>query len=176
MNLQFPQNIVLAVADAIKAWNPAPDEDTPYVPGEDHIEVFMRPLRNGDPRVSAGVYASSWNPNEQSYEMGTATLGGGRQEATLNQYTIAVQTLIVHTDEVEGLTRSSIVAKRARDTLLRNPTVGVQLTQLSATDSNGLTERVMRRWVKTQRFISNELRGSFTYLSVLELTIETETF
>ncbi len=175
MQLGFPNNIVVTIADAIKGWNPTVEPPEVYVPTEEHVEVFMRPLRNGDPRLAVGVFASSWAPNDQSYEMGGAVLGGGRQEATLNQYVITVQTLVVDTDEIRGLTRSTVVAKRARDMLLRNPYLGVELSSLSATDLSGLTERTQRRWVKTQRFISTELQGSFTYLAALEFTIETET-
>lgn len=175
MELQFPYNIVDTIAQRVQEWNPTPPPGEPYVPDEEHVEVFRRPLRQGDPRLAVGVYASSWAPNEQSYESGGATLGGYRHEPTLNQYTVTVQSLVLDHDEMRGLARSSVVAKRLRDTLLRDPVLGVRLTQLSVTDENGLTERSQRRWIRTQRFISTEVQGSFTYLAALELTIETET-
>lgn len=167
-DLHFPNNIVTTIAAAIENLN------TPGDPNA--IQVFKRLLRKGDPKLSAGVFASLWQPNEQSYEMGgLATLGGMRQEATLNQYIVSVQSLVIDMDEANGLAVSSLFAKTLRDMLLRDPVVGVALSTLSVTGPNGLTERVQRRWVRTQRYISNEVQGSWTYLASLELTIETET-
>lgn len=162
----FPNNIVKVIADATEALNTPGDPDGIY--------VTKRPLRSSDPKLSAGVFASQWMPNEDSYEMGNA-LGGYRQDATLNQYIISLQALVMDMDELQGLARHSVFAKTLRDMLLRNPTVGVALSTLSTTGTDGLTERVGRRWVRTQRYISNEISGSFIYLATLEFTIETET-
>lgn len=167
-DLQFPNNVVKVIADELVKLNGDP-------PDPNGISVFRRPLRQGDPKLSAGIFASLWLPNEQSYEIGGATLGGMRQEATLNQYVISIQTLVMDADETRGLAVSAAFAKTVRDMLLRNPHVGVALSSLSVTDANGLTERVHRRSIRTQRYISNEVQGSWTYLASLELTIETET-
>lgn len=165
--LYFPNNVVKMVHDFIVERGGSSDPEG--------LHVFMRPLRKTDPKLSVGVFASLWFPDEQSYEIGGATLGGMRQEPTLQQYVMSIQGLVVDGDEERGLAKSSAMAKMLRDMFLRDPHVGVALSGLSIVGADGLTERVKRRWIRTQRYISNEVQGSWTYLSSLELTIETET-
>lgn len=166
-SVQFPNNAVLAISTGIDALNTVSDPEK--------IVVVRRPLRTTDPKLTAGVFASSWAPNEDSYEIGQGMGGGYRHEPTLQQYIITIQTLVMDMDEMRGLAKSSAFAKTVRDVLLRDPSVGVALSSLRATGVNNLTESARRRWVRTQRYLSNEIQGSFVYLSTLEITIETET-
>lgn len=159
----FPNNVVLVLADKAKLIDPP------------ETEVFRRALRPSDPRQCIGIFASQWIPNEDSFEMGGGTLGGYRQETTLQQYLISIQAMVLDMDEVRGLTKHSILAKMTRDMLLRDPSVGVALAALSVTDAYGLIERTKRRWVRTQRYVSNEISGEWVYLATIEFLIETET-
>jgi hypothetical protein len=58
--------------------------------------------------------------------------------------------------------------------LYRDTTLRIAFPQLVVTDL-GVTERVKRWGVQQQRFFSNELAGTWVYLSNLEFFIETET-
>lgn len=161
----FPNNVVITLAEKAAEL-------------DEEIVVLKRPLRASDPNVAVGIFASQWSPDESSYEIGqNATLGGGaRHEATISQYLISIQALVKDMDEIRGLNKHSVLAKMVRDMLLRDPHTGVALTMLSVTDESGQhTERVQRRKVRTQRYISNEISGSWLYLATLEFLIETET-
>lgn len=159
----FPNNVVLVLSEKANLI--------------DHPEtkVFRRSLRASDPRQSIGIFASQWIPNDDSFEMGGGTLGGYRQETTLQQYLISVQAMVLDMEETRGLIKHSILAKMVRDMLLRDPSTGVALAALSVTDAYGLIERTKRRWVRTQRYVSNEISGEWVYLATLEFLIETET-
>lgn len=157
----FPNNVVSVIRDGVAA--------LPY-----NFFTTTRPLRTSDPGESVAVFASTWAPDVRSKETGQ-TLGGGRNEFTVQTYAITLQGMVSDMDENRGLSRSSILAKILRDVLLRNAEVGVALASLSVTDVYGLTERVGNRSVQTQRFMSNEISGNWLYLSTLEFLIETET-
>ena len=162
----FPNNVVLVLDQHFKTL-------------DEEVHVEKRPLRGTDPNVCVGIFASQWVPDEDSHEMSGAVLGGGGmaawQEPTLQEYIISVQALVKDMDEIRGLSKHSVLAKMCRDMLLRNPTVGVALTSLSVTDSSGVTERLKRRRVRTQRYVSNEITGTWLYLATIEFMIETET-
>lgn len=157
--LFFPQNVVTLVAENMKRI----DED---------LEVFRRPLRESDPTQSIGVFGAQWAPDEDSYEM----RGGpaGRHEPTIQQYTLGVQAFIIDMDEDRGLAVHSVLAKLVRTMLLSDPDLHVGLAGL-VTTIGGTTERAARWGVRPQRLISNELSGSWIYLSTLEFWLDTHT-
>lgn len=155
----FPNNIVSLLKTRIIAL----DSD---------LFVVQRPLRESDPNQSVGIVAANWIPNEESYEM----LGApqGRHEPTLQNYSITVQAFVRHGDEEKGLATHSVLSKMLRAMLYRDNALRVGLALLSA-EMNGATEIAQRWGVRQQRYFSNELQGSWLYLSNLEFWLETQT-
>ncbi|QEM40906.1 MAG: hypothetical protein [Phage AS32] len=152
----FPQNVVNVLGDVL----PSVDSDVVFLP---------RPLRPSDPHMSLGVYGTVWMPDEESYEMGHIAPG----EATLGNYQIGIQTLVKDGDSQRGLNISSILSYRLRTVLYRNEPLRLALGSLNVQDGN-FNER-MRRWkIRSQRFMSNDIEGSFVTTSVMDLWIETE--
>jgi hypothetical protein len=111
-------------------------------------------------------------PDESSFEMRGAPLG--RHEPTLQQYLITVQGFVKDMDEERGLDVHAVLSKRLRAMLYRDDPLRVGLLALSVV-MNGSTERAKRFGVRTQRYVSNEINGSWLYLSTLEFWLETET-
>jgi len=152
----FPQNFVNVVGPVIAAIDP----DIVYLP---------RPLRPSDPNLSVGVYGTIWQPDEESYEIGHHPSA----EATLNTYQVGVQTLVKDGDSQRGLNINSILSYRIRTVLYRNEPLRLALGSLKVED--GTFKESMRRWgIRTQRYMSNDIEGSFVTTSVLDLWIETE--
>lgn len=134
--------------------------------------VVRRPLRDSDSTQSVGVYGSQWDPEEDSYEM--RGVPAGRHEPTLSRYLITVQAFVKDMDEERGLVVHSILSKMVRSMLYRDNTLRVGLLALSVV-MNGSTERTKRFGVNRQNYVSNELSGTWLYLSTLEFMLETET-
>ena len=155
----FPYNIVGAIADELATI-------------DDEIFVIRRPLRESDPVQSIGVFGVQWMPDEESLEM----RGGfpGPSQPTLSQYIISIQIVVKDADEVRGAATHGTLAKIVRTMLYRNEALRVALHQLSSTTA-GSTERTQRFGVRTQRYLSNELQGSWLYMSTIEFWLETET-
>lgn len=155
----FPNNVVKYIALAEQKIDP-------------DIQVFKRALRNTDPQQSIGVFAQSWGPDPQSYEM----MGiGSPQMPTVQEYTLGVQAFIKDSNEERGLAIHSVLSQRVRSVLYTDPSLQVLLAQLSADLGNGFVES-MRRWgVRSARYYSGEISSQMLYLSTLEFWIETET-
>lgn len=154
----FPNNAVLVLAENLQRI----DSD---------LFVARRPLRKTDPNQSIGVYATSWNPNEDSYEfLGVPTA----HQPTLNNYLIGIEAYVKDADEERGLSAHSVLSTSVRAMLYRDPVLLVTLRSLVASTADS-KERLQRFGIRTQRYSSNELQGSFLYLSVLEIWLETET-
>lgn len=155
----FPNNVVNLVAIHSQLIDP-------------DLFVTKRPLRNTDPNQSVGVSAVLWTPDDDSTEM----RGGpyGPSEPTLSTYRIAIQAFIKDMDEIKGLATHSVLSKRVRNMLYRDAQLRIGLASLS-TSMSEVTERAQRWGVATQRYFSNELNGSWLYLSTLEFWLETET-
>lgn len=152
----FPQNFVNMIGPVISAIDP-------------DIKYLMRPLRPSDPHMSVGVYGTLWTPEEDSFEMGHVAPG----EATLNMYQVGVQTLIKDGDSQKLLNISSILSYRIRTVLYRNQPLRLALGSLKVQD--GTFKESLRRWgIRTQRYMTNDLEGTFVTTSVLDLWIETE--
>jgi hypothetical protein len=155
----FPNNAVSIIKDRAQAL----DAD---------LFVVRRPLRETDNIQSVGVFGSQWNPQEGSYEIKGSPLG--RHEPTLSYYLITVQAFVKDMDEERGLATHSVLSKMVRSMLYRDDALRVGLLALSVV-MNGSTERTKRYGVNRQNFVSNELSGSWLYLSTLEFQLETET-
>lgn len=159
----FPQNAILALADRLKVGIPDISDLDPTGKA-----VFTRPLRPSDPAVSAGVFALDWRPDE--YEI----MGRPNGDPTVSTYQIAIQILVKHTDEQEGLSLHSETAKAVRSMLYRDAVLRVALTSLTES-SLGATERALKWGVGQQRFANNEMNGTFLFLTTTELSLQTET-
>lgn len=152
----FPNNIVLQVAERFDQIDP-------------DVSVFRRPLRNTDPQQSIGVFASIWNPDDQSLEM----MGRMPGEPTLQNYMLNVQAFVKDGDEERGLAVHSILSALVRRVLYRDNDLRLALQGLSVA-SDGTTE-ILKRWqVRSQRYVNNDIEGQWLYLSTLELWMETE--
>jgi hypothetical protein len=132
--------------------------------------VCKRPLRASDPVQSIGVYAEQWVPDPTSLEMRGAP---GAQEPTLSTYHISIQCFIKDMDEERGAAVHATLSKRVRAMLYRDDVLRIGLHLLTAT-VEGSTETTKRFGIRTQRYLSNELEGSWLYLSQIESWLETE--
>lgn len=94
-------------------------------------------------------------------------------EPTMQQYVIGLQAFIKDGDEEIGLARHSTLSYAIRSMLYRDAAIRVGFQSLTYT-SNGVTERLRRWGIRSQRFLSNELSGSWLYLSTLEIWAETD--
>lgn len=152
----FPNCIIKVLADRV----PSLDAD---------LFVTRRPLRSSDPNQSVGVFPGQWVPDERSQEMGRINPG----EPTMQQYIVGVQAFIKDGDEEKGLARHSALSYAIRSMLYRDAVIRVGFQSLAYT-SNGVTERLRRWGIRNQRFLGNELSGSWLYLSTLEVWAETD--
>lgn len=152
----FPNNIIKILSDSAQSL----DSD---------LSIFRRPLRTSDPNQSIGIFPGQWVPEERSQEMGRFNPG----EPTLQQYIVGIQAFVKDGDEEKGLARHSALSYAVRSMLYRGAAVRVGFQSLSYT-SNGVTERLRRWGIRSQRFLSNELSGSWLYLSTLEVWAETD--
>jgi hypothetical protein len=152
----FPNNVVTALKTVL----PGIDES---------LQAFSRPLRPSDPNMALGIYATMWAPEEDSYEMGHPF----PHESTLQTYQIGIQTLVKDGDTQRGLAISTILTKRIRAVVYRNQPLRIALGSLYVQDD--VSRESMRRWgIRNQRFMSNDIEGTFVTISVLDLWLETE--
>lgn len=163
-DVSFPNNIILALKTELEKIGP------PSPPDDLGIPVLLRPMRKGDPTQCIGLTAGLWTPQEESYEMNGPY---GQTGATVNNYLIGIQAFIQHTDEEEGLAISSTLSGVVRSKLMFDNDVRAGLAGLVSTEF-GYRERFMRGSIQGQRFMSNEISGSFYHLSNLEFIVETE--
>lgn len=134
--------------------------------------VIGRPLRDSDLPQSIGVYPIMWQPREDSYEMRGGPVG--RSEPTLQRYLIVVQAFVKNMNQEEGISTHAVLSKLVRTVLYRDEPLRVALGSLSWTNGSCI-ERTQRWGISQQRYVSNEIRGEWLYLSSLEFWLETET-
>lgn len=151
MSLDFPENIVEELSITLDTL-------------AEVDKVVHRPLRPTDPNGSIGIYAVDWNPQE--YQI-------GQYDPAVTRYLVAIQSFVKHGDDQEGVALHARMAKKVRVMLYRDDELRVRLGTLSVTE-DGMTERLQRWGVQTQRYLSNEVQGSFMYLAVTEMWVETE--
>jgi hypothetical protein len=154
----FPNNAVTLIANRMKLVDEA-------------MFVFKRPLRVSDPSQSVGVLATLWTPDDESIEM----IGVAPHEPTIQRYELSVQAMVNDSSEERGLARHSVLSEIVRSVLYADPPLRVALATLH-TEIEGVQKRTTRWGVAQQRYFSNELEGSFIYLSTLGFWLETETF
>jgi hypothetical protein len=154
----FPANVIKLIQASIQQY-------------DDGLFVTNRHLRPSDPNESCGVFPVQWQPDNESLEMRGAL---GASEPTIQRYSIGVEVFVKDADEIRGLIRHAMFAKIVRALLYRDDALRVSLQALSVT-LLGTTERMGRYGIRTARYISNEISGSWLYVSTLEFWFETET-
>lgn len=155
---QFPWNAVILISTRLAMVDP-PD-----------VQCFRRRLYNTDPVQAFGCSPASWIGDEESYEMRG---GGNAQEPTIQRYGLVVQAMVKDTKEERGIAAHSQMSKIVRSILLGDIPLRDSLRALYA-DLYGVRERTLRWSIRSQRFLSEELKGQFTYLSTIEVQLETE--
>jgi len=153
----FPYNAVNLLASRFQTIDP-------------ELFVCKRPLRESDPIQAIAVFAEQWVPDTESLEMRGAL---GAQEPTLSTYYISIQCFIKDMDEERGAAIHATLSKRVRAMLYRDDVIRIGLHLLTAT-VEGSTETTKGYGIRTQRYLSNELQGSWLYLSQIESWLETE--
>ncbi len=148
----FPSNII--------------DTITPFLADIPEVtSVVGRPVRIMDPHGTAGIFAGDWNPRE--YEI-------GNEEPSFGRYNLAIQFNTKGTPETVYRAKHADGSKNIRSMLYRDQDLRVALAALSET-TMGVTERYGRFEVVRQRFFSNDMKGSFVFLSHIDLWVETRT-
>jgi hypothetical protein len=153
----FPNNAVSLIGLAAKGIDP-------------DLYVVYRPLKREDTTLAFGVYPALWTPDQESNEM----RGVSASQPTVSRYTLGIQGFIKDMDAERGLNAHSVLSSRIRAMLYGNNALRVGLRTL-VVELDGSTERTLRFGISTQRYLSNELGGSYLYLSTLEFWLETET-
>lgn len=154
----FPNNIIRMIEVRIPS---AIDTD---------LRIFKRPLRPEDPNQSVGLYPNTWNPDEDSFEMSPQM----KNIPTLQDYRILVQSFVRHADEEEAINTHNVLAQRIRAMLYADTTLQLAFAELIDT-SSGKTEKAMRWGPSAQRFMSNEVKGTFLQSSITEFWLQTAT-
>lgn len=149
----FPNNVVIALAEAMEN----------RVDGLRGV-VLKRPLRKIDPGPSVGIFAVDWRP--ESYDI-------GKPDPAIHSYLFGIQALVKNGDEEIGRLEHGLLSKMVRVMLYRDDSLRVRLSGLTDT-TLGVTERTLRWGVRQQRYIANEIQGTFLYLSTTEVWLETE--
>lgn len=154
----FPNNIV----EMIKVRIP--------VSVDTDVTVVRRPLRPTDPNQSIGLYPDTWAPDEDSFEINPQM----KNIPTLQDYRVFVQSFVKHADEEEAINTHAVMAERIRSMLYKDTLLQQAFSQLTYS-SGGKTERAQRWGPRAQRFMSNEVSGSFLQSSITEFWLQTET-
>lgn len=131
-----------------------------------------RPIRPTDPWRTISVFAADHTANEESVEI----LGqSAPPEPTIHRYQYRIQNLIRHTKEDVGKRLSSIDGKVVWTVLYRDPELRLALAAVVDTDVFSVTERFKRLGVRQQRYLNNEVRGEWLWVTQTEFWIETAT-
>lgn len=159
---EFPNNCIALMAARVQSYC-----DPDAGPGDERVKVFKRPLRTSDPTQSVGIFPSMKRPDNNSIEIQSV-------EPTLKRYTTILQTLVQDSQEEAAISIHSILSNRLWRMLYRDSPLKLGLTSLSVVADNSV-ERLQRRGIELQRYLSNEVNGSFVQTSWIECWFETET-
>ena len=155
----FPNCAIVALRDELKKIDP-------------DVPVFTRSIRVGDPLQSLAIVPANWTPDANTWEVGGLT---PTATPTMGEYLLIIQCFNQDMDEERGLFTASAMSQLVRNTISRSVDVRVALSMLKhVTDTGLVLERFQRASVRGQRFLTNEVDGSFLHLSSLEVMIETE--
>lgn len=129
--------------------------------------VVKRACRPTDASRTVGIYAASWNPLEDSYEM-------GREDPTLNRYNIVVQNFVKSGEEAVGRRDHARISTIIRRRLQFDASLVTAVRSLTETTSEFI-ERVKKYRVARQIFSIGPVDNTFYYLASTDVWIETET-
>lgn len=173
--VHFPGNIVNVIAAAAEFL--VPDQGDPVEDPENYVEgvrVFKRPLQITDGTMSIGVHPQLWEPDPASLEMG---FNRSPVEATVQNYTIEVQALVLSADEQEGIATHSVLSSKIRHMLYRDPALAVALPQLEVSHvgfgSLPVKEKLIKWSISRQVFMNTEYNRQFAFLSTVNFHAET---
>jgi len=129
--------------------------------------VVGRPVRPTDPNITIGVVAEDWVP--EGWEIGLPN------EPAIQRYTFKLQVMVKHAQEEEGRAMHSALSKSMRAMVFRDDALRVALRGLVDTDAeSGVVERATRYAAGRQRFLSTVFKGTFLFVSSLDLWVETQ--
>lgn len=155
---EFPNNAIHLITLRIKS----------YVDAD--LQVEKRPLRTSDGPQCVGVFPSMKTPDITSNEIS----GGKPTGPTINRYSVILQAMVKDTVEETAISVHSILANRLFRMLYRDIPLDAGLTALAIVEDNS-RERMQKRGIQLQRYLSNEIQGSFIQTSWIEFWFETET-
>lgn len=153
----FPNNVISKAATALQSIDP------------NDLTILKRPLRASDPNMSIGVWGALWQPDLESYEMGHFVPG----ETTISSYQIGVQSFVKDGDEELGLKLHAILAYHVRRVLYRDSAFRVGLAGMQVT-LDFVTERYLKWEFRSQRYMNNEVDGTFVFSTTAECLLTTE--
>lgn len=156
----FPSNVVQLVHARVKQKWPS-------------TGAHMRPLRHTDKVNSIGIFPSDWTPDVDSYEFPQVMESRPAGFPTVQMYLITVQAFVKDMNPERGIRVHSLMSKAIRSLLYHDKPLAVGLQSLRV-EMDGVSEVIQRRYISRQKYISNEIDGSFLYLSTLQYSIETE--
>ncbi len=157
----FPSNVVQLVVARMKQRWP-------------NTGINPRPLRHTDKTQSIGVFPVDWSPDEESHEFrppGLPVVAVGFP--TVQSYRVGIQAFVKDMDSEKGIRTHANMSKAIRSLLYFDTPLAVGLRQLSVV-MDGVTETIQRQMIPRAKYISNEIDGTFLFLSTLQYSIETE--
>ncbi len=157
----FPSNVIQLIVARLKTKYP-------------RTGVLARPLRHTDLTQSIGVYPTDWSPDTESYEFPQVSMDRPAGHPTLQTYLINVQSFVKDMEAERGIRTHASMSKAMRSLLYHDAPLAVGLRSLRV-EMDGVAEVIQRRHILRQKYISNEIDGTFLYLSTLQYSIETET-
>lgn len=136
--------------------------------------IVPRPLRHTDKTQSIGVFPVDWSPDEESYEFkAPGSPVTALSFPTVNTYRVGIQAFVKDMDSEKGIRTHANMSKAIRSLLYFDTPLALGLRQLSVV-MDGLTETIQRQMIPRAKYISNEIDGTFLFLSTLQYSIETE--
>lgn len=160
-NIEFPNNVIELLAVRIPSF-----VDGASAPA-DRVKVEKRPLRQTDAAQVVGVFPALKRPDTRTSEIGFSA-------PTINRYSIVMQSMVKSTNELEAISISSILANRLTRMFHHDSALHVGLTAL-VVDMDNVRERLQRRGIELQRYLDNQVEGTFVRTSWVECWFDTET-
>lgn len=156
----FPSNVISLVAARMHQKWPSTD-------------IKMRALRVSDRVNAIGIFPSDWTPDPDSYEMQQPINPSPAGHPTIQSYLISFQAFVKDMEAERAIRIHSLMSKAIRSLLYHDVPLALGLQSLRV-EMDGITEVIQRRHIGRQKYLSNEIDGSWLYLSTLQYMIETE--
>lgn len=130
-------------------------------------QVFSRALHVEDQGPAIGIAISKWVPVANE-------IGGGTEEPTIQRHRIMLQTVLKHSDEIEGRRLGILLTKSIRSLVYRDAQLRDALSELRQ-ESDGVIERVLRPpVVRGTDYGPPGTSGVFTFMSATEVWVDTQ--